>query len=59
MTPNSDIRMRDVIDAAAEKIEGRYPDDPLVEAAVLRTLSLTYVNLGLLTDPRPHLDRSL
>ena len=44
--PDRDIKLRTVVDRAAEKIEGRFADQPLVEAAICQTLGLTYQALG-------------
>jgi len=47
-----DVLMRDVLDAAAKRIEdasgvgGRFQDKPLVEASIRQTLGVTYRRLG-------------
>jgi serine/threonine protein kinase len=44
--PDRDVKLRTVLDRAAERIEGRFPDQPLVEAALRETLADTYTALG-------------
>jgi len=46
-TPNRDITMREVLDRAAQRVEGRFADEPLVEASVRATIGETYINLGI------------
>ena len=41
-----DVTVRNVLDAASENIEGKFTDQPLVEAAVRSTLADTYWRLG-------------
>ncbi len=55
---NRDIRMREVLDIASRRIEGRFADEPLVEAAVRLTLGVTYLNLGEYAAAEPHLLRA-
>jgi len=43
----SDVRVRDVLDAAAERIEGRFDQLPEVEAALRLTLGRTYSSLAV------------
>lgn len=54
-----DATMREVLDRAAESIEGRFPDRPLVEAAVRRTIGDTYRRLGVLEEAERHAQRSV
>ncbi len=58
-TPNREITVREVLDAAAEKIDARFEDRPLVQAAVRSTLGETYSNLGLFEQAEPQLERTL
>ncbi len=55
---DADVRMRDVLDAASTRIEGRFQDAPLVEAAVRHALAGTYVELGLYAEAEPHARRA-
>ncbi len=50
-----DITMREVLDEASKRIEGRFPDEPLVEAAIRQTLGETYLALGEAARAQSHL----
>lgn len=58
-----DVLMRDVLDAAAEKIDhaarpdGRFADKPTVEASIREMLGVTYMRLGDLDVAETHLKR--
>jgi tetratricopeptide (TPR) repeat protein/tRNA A-37 threonylcarbamoyl transferase component Bud32 len=54
-----DIPMRKVVDLASAKIQKGVPDEPVVEAAIRRTLGQTYLGLGLFEQAEPHLTRAL
>jgi serine/threonine protein kinase/tetratricopeptide (TPR) repeat protein len=58
-SPDRELKLRTVLDRAAEKIEGRFPDKPLVEARVRWTLSKTYNGLGEIPAARRHAERAL
>jgi serine/threonine protein kinase/tetratricopeptide (TPR) repeat protein len=45
-TPDRDLKLRVVLDRASQRIEGRFPDQPLVEARLRSTLAMTYESLG-------------
>ena len=57
--PDRDLKLRTVLDRAAKKIDGRFPDQPLVEAALRLTLATTYESLGEYDLEQPHLERAL
>jgi non-specific serine/threonine protein kinase/serine/threonine-protein kinase len=44
--PAADLKLLTVLDRAAEKLEGRFAGQPLVEAALRHTIGRTYGNLG-------------
>jgi tetratricopeptide (TPR) repeat protein/predicted Ser/Thr protein kinase len=44
--PDRDIKLRTVLDRAAKTIEGRFTQQPLVEASIRDTLATTYLALG-------------
>ncbi|MFB0553676.1 MAG: tetratricopeptide repeat protein [Phycisphaerae bacterium] len=54
-----DVTVREVLDVASRRIEGRFNDDPLVEASVRNTLGKTYNGLGLYKEAEEHLERAL
>lgn len=41
-----DVTVREVLDVAAERLEGKFPRQPLVEAAARATIGQTYTALG-------------
>lgn len=41
-----DLKLRTVLDRAAGRIEGRFAEQPLVEASIRETLGATYIALG-------------
>jgi tetratricopeptide (TPR) repeat protein len=43
---DADVRLRDVVLRAADKIEGKFPDRPLVEAEIRHTLGYTLLGMG-------------
>lgn len=54
-----DIRMRDVLDRAAARMDGRFSEEPLVEAALRMTIGVTYLRLGEHDAASPHIQRAL
>jgi len=44
--PDRDVKLRTVLDRAAAKVEARFTDQPLVEAALRETIGDTYETLG-------------
>jgi tetratricopeptide (TPR) repeat protein/serine/threonine-protein kinase RIO1 len=54
-----DVRVADVLDAASAELEGRFNDEPLVEASIRITLGETYRSLGDLASAQPHLERAV
>ena len=57
--PDRDLKLRDVLDRAAEKIKGRFTDEPQIEASVREVLGSTYGSLGEYTAARLHFERVL
>jgi len=58
-TPNRDLTVREALDRSAERIEERFPNAPLVEAAIRHTVANAYVELGLRETAEPHLARAI
>jgi len=54
-----DVGMRAVLDAAGERLEGRFPDQPAVAASLRETIGHTYLSLGLLDEASPHLEKAI
>ena len=57
--PDRDLKLRTVLDRALEKIEGRFEEQPLVEAGIRATLTLTYLSLGEARVAEPHARRAV
>jgi serine/threonine protein kinase len=57
--PDPDIKVRTVLDRAARGIEGKFRDQPLVEASIRSTIGWTYKELGQLPAAQIHLERAL
>ena len=53
-----EITVKEVLDAASEKIEGKFKDEPLIEASIRDTLGSTYLSLGKYEAAEPHLERT-
>ena len=57
--PDRDIKLRTVLDRAAEKIDGRFNGQPLVEAAIRKTIGQTYLELSLCEAAQRQFERAL
>jgi len=57
--PDRNIALRTVLDRAARKIAGRFPQQPLVEADIHDTIANTYFPLGELESAREHWQRAV
>ena len=53
------VTVREVLDAASKKIEGRFADAPVIEASIRSTLGNCYRILGEYAPAGPHLTRAL
>ncbi|MGD2110334.1 MAG: serine/threonine-protein kinase, partial [Phycisphaerae bacterium] len=58
-TSDRDITLKQALDAASERIEGEFENEPLVEGAIRMTLGTTYQSLGKYDAAEPHLSRAL
>lgn len=56
--PSRDMQLGDVLDRAALRIDGRFPNEPLVEAAVRGTLGMSYLKLGDYAAAEPQIRRA-
>jgi eukaryotic-like serine/threonine-protein kinase len=54
-----DLKVRDVLRRAARQIQGRFADQPLVEAAVRTNLGNALNGVGAPAEAVPHLERAL
>jgi serine/threonine protein kinase/tetratricopeptide (TPR) repeat protein len=57
--PEPDLKVRTVLDRASRRIEGRFMNQPQVEAALRMTLAQAYRELGEYTNGELHLRRAL
>jgi non-specific serine/threonine protein kinase/serine/threonine-protein kinase len=57
--PDLNLTVRAALDRAAARIDGKFPDQPLVEAAVRYTIGNTYDELGLYAEAKRQMIRSL
>ncbi len=54
-----ELTVRSFLDTASESLEGKFKNEPLVEAPIRDTLGWTYRMLGELEAAEPHLERGL
>jgi tetratricopeptide (TPR) repeat protein/tRNA A-37 threonylcarbamoyl transferase component Bud32 len=58
VTQGREVTVRSFLDAASEKLEGRFEQEPLVEASIRHTLGNTYRNIGDFGPAEKHLERA-
>ena len=56
---NRDLKLREVLDRASEKIKDRFANQPLVEASIQSMLGNTYNGLSEFNTAEPHMRRAL
>jgi eukaryotic-like serine/threonine-protein kinase len=54
-----DVRVRTLLDRAAQAVEGKFPQEPLTEAAIRLTIGKAYRALGQYPDGQRQLERSV
>lgn len=59
VSPDPDIKVRTALDRAAQRVEGKFKDQPEVEGAIRQTLGQTYLDLGAYPEAQKHLERAL
>lgn len=57
--PDPDLTVKQALDRASERIGQRFEDQPLIEAAIRRTIGTAYADLGVYPDSQHHLENSL
>jgi non-specific serine/threonine protein kinase/serine/threonine-protein kinase len=57
--PDRDVKVRALLDRAAERVGVRFKDQPKVEAAIRLTIGNAYRALGEYAKARPHLEKAL
>ncbi|MEE2713997.1 MAG: serine/threonine-protein kinase [Planctomycetota bacterium] len=55
---NKDVLVREILDKAAQNIEGKFDDYPEIEADIRNTIGSTYWDLGQFDLAQPHLERA-
>ena len=53
-----EVTVRSFLDAASEKLENKFDQEPLVEASIRHTLGNTYRNIGEFGPAQTHLERA-
>ncbi|MBL8860824.1 MAG: serine/threonine protein kinase [Planctomycetes bacterium] len=54
-----DVTVREVLDRASASLDGRFAEDPAVEAALRMTIGTSYEKLGVTEPARRHFERAL
>ena len=57
--PDPELKVRTALDRAAARIEGKFSNQPLVEASIRQTIGRAYLDLGLLPEAQRHMERAL
>jgi tetratricopeptide (TPR) repeat protein len=57
--PDPNLTVRTALDRAAAKIEGRFANQPLVEASVRHTIGAAYIDLSVYPDAERQFERAL
>lgn len=58
-TPDSEVKLRTILDRAASEIDGKFDDQPMVEAAIRESIGWAYLSLGKYKLAEPHLARAV
>jgi len=57
--PDPDLKVRTALDRAAERIAGKFDQQPEVEASIRDTIGKTYTDLGVYPEAEKQLERAL
>ncbi len=57
--PDPDLKVRTALDRAAARIEGKFKQQPLVEASIRQTIGDAYRDLGLYSEAQRQVERAL
>ncbi len=58
VTQGREVSVRSFLDAASQKLEGKFEAEPLVEASIRHTLGNTYRNIGEFETAQMHLEKA-
>ena len=56
--PDRDVKLRTILDRASNSIEDRFPDQPLVEAAIRFVIGKAYYGLREVKLAKPHVEKA-
>jgi len=59
ITPQANLTVRTLLDRAAERIEGKFQGQPLVEATIRETIGIAYSSVDSFNKAEQHLKRAL
>jgi tetratricopeptide (TPR) repeat protein len=57
--PDPDMKVRTALDRAAERIQGKFSGQPLVEASIRQTIGESYYDLGLFPEAQRQFERAV
>jgi tetratricopeptide (TPR) repeat protein len=55
--PDPDLKVRTALDRAAERIQGKFAGEPLIEASIRQTIGESYYDLGLYAEAQRQWER--
>lgn len=58
-SPNPNTKLSTILDLASSEIEGKFPDQPMVEATIQNTIAQAYEALGRYKEALPHQLRAM
>jgi serine/threonine protein kinase/tetratricopeptide (TPR) repeat protein len=59
VSPDPNLTVRTALDRASKNVEGKFPDQPLVEAAIRETIANAYYGLGVIPAAQQHVERAI
>ncbi|MBI4906931.1 MAG: serine/threonine protein kinase [Acidobacteria bacterium] len=57
--PDANLKVREALDRAASRVQGKFGQQPLVEASIRQTIGETYTRIGIYPSADEHLERAL
>ncbi len=59
VSPDPNLTVRTALDRAAKNVEGKFPNQPLVEAAIRETIANAYYGLAVFPAAQQHVERAI
>ncbi len=59
VSPDPNLTVRTALDRAARNVEGKFPDQPLVEAAIRETIANAYFGVAVFAPAQQQVDRAI